>query len=97
MATHKKNLRILYWNSRSIVNKKAELSKILTELDVFICVKSWLTKKTSSTSQAIIHFVRIVKKKTEEELYYLSATTLLIRKKNIISPLSSGNGRDHDY
>ncbi|OXU18184.1 hypothetical protein TSAR_014975 [Trichomalopsis sarcophagae] len=39
-----KNLKILFWNSKSIVNKKEELRKILTALDIFICVQSWLSK-----------------------------------------------------
>ena len=41
-----KNIKILFWNPRSIVNKKEKLQKILEEVDIFICVKSWLTQKT---------------------------------------------------
>ena len=44
---HPKNLRILYWNPRSIANKKEEVSKILNDLDIFVCVESWLNKDTN--------------------------------------------------
>ena len=35
------NLRILYWNARSISHKK-ELKKILQNVDIFVCVETWL-------------------------------------------------------
>jgi len=38
-------LRLMFWNPRSISKKKEELKKILTDLDIFICVESWLTRE----------------------------------------------------
>ena len=38
-----KDLKIIFWNARSISRRKEELSKILTETDIFICVESWLS------------------------------------------------------
>ena len=35
-------LRILYWNSRSVRNKVEEISKIIQNIDIFVCVESWL-------------------------------------------------------
>ena len=35
------NLRI-YWNARSILPRLDELSQIVTNCDIFICVESWL-------------------------------------------------------
>lgn len=35
-------LRILYWNSRSVCDKLEEISKIILDVDVLICVESWL-------------------------------------------------------
>ena len=35
------NLRILYWNARSISHKK-ELKKILQNVDIFVCMETWL-------------------------------------------------------
>ena len=42
-----KNIKILFWNPRSIVNKKEELQKILEEVAIFICVELWLTQKNT--------------------------------------------------
>ena len=36
------NLRILYWNARSLKQKKEELKKMLQNVDVFVCVETWL-------------------------------------------------------
>ena len=46
---NKENLKFLFWNSRSIVNiliHYEELQKIAGNLDVFVCIESWLTDKT---------------------------------------------------
>ncbi|OXU17349.1 hypothetical protein TSAR_003914, partial [Trichomalopsis sarcophagae] len=40
-----KDLKILFWNCQSIANKK-ELQKITENLDMFVCVESWLSDKT---------------------------------------------------
>ena len=41
-----KNIKILFWNPRSIVNKKEELQKMFEDVGIFICVESRLTQKT---------------------------------------------------
>ena len=38
-------IRILYWNARSILQRKNELFDLLREVDIFICVESWLKSK----------------------------------------------------
>lgn len=38
-----KNLKLLFWNARGVKNKKEELSKIITNCDILICVESWLS------------------------------------------------------
>lgn len=38
----KRNLKILFWNPRSITNKKEELLKISRDLHIIVCVESWL-------------------------------------------------------
>ena len=38
-----KNCKILFWNARSIRNRKTELPTLLNSIDIFICVESWLT------------------------------------------------------
>ena len=37
-----KSLRILFWNARSINQRKHELPTILKSIDIFLCVESWL-------------------------------------------------------
>lgn len=39
------SVNILFWNPRSICNKKEELCKILEKVDIFACVESWLSEK----------------------------------------------------
>ena len=38
-------LRIIFWNARSVVSKREEIEKILENLDILICVESWLTER----------------------------------------------------
>ena len=40
-----KDLKILYWNPRSILTKKEELTKLLIDIDIFVCVESWLSEQ----------------------------------------------------
>lgn len=41
--SYEKLLRVMYWNARSVNQRKAELEKILVDYDLFVCVESWLT------------------------------------------------------
>lgn len=45
MDNKKSQLKFLFWNSRSIRQRKNELPEILRNIDVFICVESWLMPK----------------------------------------------------
>lgn len=40
--TDSKSLRILYWNARSINKRKKEIPALLQNIDIFLCVESWL-------------------------------------------------------
>ena len=40
-----KDLKILFWNPRSIHQRKEELEKNLQGLDIFVCVESWLKQE----------------------------------------------------
>ena len=42
LAANYKSLRILYWNARSIFKRKHDLSALLKDFDIFLCVESWL-------------------------------------------------------
>lgn len=37
-------MRFVYWNSRSVVHRLPELQVLLKNVDVFICVETWLTE-----------------------------------------------------
>ena len=41
---NKADLRILFWNARSINKHKEEMEVILKDIDLFICVESWLSE-----------------------------------------------------
>ena len=40
-----RKINILYWNARSINKHKEELENHLQQVDIFICVESWLKEK----------------------------------------------------
>lgn len=44
-SSKNKNLEIVFWNARSISNKTEELNKMVENLDIFICVESWLNER----------------------------------------------------
>ena len=50
---HNKDLKILFWNCRSINKRKKELHKILEDLDMFVCVESWLSDRPPSIFPAL--------------------------------------------
>ena len=45
-----KSLRISYWNARSINKRKYELPQLLKNIDIFLCVESWLKDTPGNTS-----------------------------------------------
>lgn len=42
-----KNLKIVFWNTRSFIQRRLEIETMLQRVDIFICVESWLTPKNS--------------------------------------------------
>lgn len=44
---HPDKLRILYWNPRSVTKKLEEVQKIIQDIDIFVCVESWLKEDNS--------------------------------------------------
>lgn len=45
MASNESRLKILFWNVRSAIPRKNELQQILKDLDILVCVESWLKPK----------------------------------------------------
>ncbi|CAK9799805.1 Probable RNA-directed DNA polymerase from transposon BS [Anthophora quadrimaculata] len=41
--SHTDSVKILYWNSRSIRRRLPEIQSVLSEVDILICVESWLS------------------------------------------------------
>lgn len=39
----RKPIKILYWNAKSILQRREEVQSIINDLDILICVESWLT------------------------------------------------------
>lgn len=48
MAVSEKNctktLKILYWNTRSFKKRREEIEKLLKDIDIVVCVESWLSQ-----------------------------------------------------
>lgn len=42
---YNKDIRILFWNARSVTKREEELSKLLHNVDIFVCVGKWLSEK----------------------------------------------------
>ena len=42
---YKKTIRILYWNTRSFLQRLQEIQRNLNNFDLIICTESWLTEK----------------------------------------------------
>lgn len=53
MNTDSKSLRVLFWNARSINKRKHELPVLLLNIDIFICVESWLQDRDNNSCQKI--------------------------------------------
>lgn len=39
------DLKIVFWNAHSAIRKKIEIKELIQEVDIFICVESWLKPK----------------------------------------------------
>lgn len=46
--TYNKQLKILFWNARSIHKRSEESTHLLDGIDIFICVETWLSNDTAS-------------------------------------------------
>lgn len=65
------NMRILFWNARSINKRKYDLPHLLLDVDIFLCVESWLkdednvnSKKKYIDSTLVPGFVQLQKNRT---------------------------------
>ena len=85
------SLNILYWNARSIKNRKHELPSLLQNIDIFICVESWL--KDSDKSIFAKGFVQVKKNRQHATgggiLILIKKEIAFIELNNIISPDTS--------
>lgn len=72
------SLRILFWNTRSVLKRKQELTTILQNVDIFVCVESWLT--TSRTSDEGIRFPGFVVYRKDRNHAKGGGILILIRK-----------------
>ena len=56
------SLKILYWNARSFKQRRLELSSILKNVDIFICVETWLTPSDTILKSDILSSFVIYRK-----------------------------------
>lgn len=49
-ATRNTDIKILFWNTRSLRLRLEEIQSIINEIDILVCVETWLTSKEN------IHF-----------------------------------------
>ena len=54
--THKLTLKILFWNSRSILQRSKDIESIIKNYDIFVCVESWLTKNDNIQFPGFVTF-----------------------------------------
>ena len=46
-TTIKRKIKILYWNARSFFKRKEDIQVALADIDIFICVESWLKQNAN--------------------------------------------------
>ncbi|XP_058810377.1 uncharacterized protein LOC131675415 [Phymastichus coffea] len=74
------DLKILFWNARSINKRKEELPSLLKDIDIFICVESWLKDKNIENEKIIAPgFVQYKKNRTHST----GGGILIMVRKNI--------------
>ena len=49
-------LKIVFWNTRSFIQRREEVESILQNVDIFICVESWLTPKNTVRFRGFLTF-----------------------------------------
>ena len=54
--TLKSNLRIIFWNARSVIKQKEELQTFLQDVDILVCVESWLNENKSFQFPGFVSF-----------------------------------------
>ena len=50
------NLRIIFWNARSVIKQKGELQTFLQDVDILVCVESWLNEDKSFQFPGFVSF-----------------------------------------
>lgn len=77
---HDKELKILFWNSRSISRRKDELPKLLSTIDIFVCVETWLPTNSNKDIEFRIPGYKILRRDREQS----NGGGILIAVKNCI-------------
>ena len=72
-------LKILFWNARSIKNRLSKLPNIVNNIDIFICVETWLTAESNVTNINVPGFLVFRKDRQHSK----GGGILLLIRKNI--------------
>ena len=51
-----KDLKIIYWNTRSFQKRREEIENLLKDIDIFICVESWLMQDINVQFPGFVSF-----------------------------------------
>lgn len=73
-STTTKTLKILYWNARSFLKRKEEIQKALIDIDILVCIESWLHQNITN-----INFPGFVNYRLDRTYSTGGGTLLLIR------------------
>lgn len=72
--TYYKNLKILFWNTRSLIQRKTELLTQLRKFDICVCVETWLSDEDK------IHFPEFVTFRKDRQHSRGGGIIILVRK-----------------
>ena len=67
------DLKILFWNTRSLCTRKEELEKIIKNYNIIVCVESWLTVNSPYSNFTFPGFLtlRKIEFQPDEEVLHL--------------------------
>ena len=88
------SLKILYWNARSYKQRRLELPSVLKNIDIFICVESWLSSSdVIRNSDVPTGFIVYRKDRTISKgggiLIFIRKNVAFFEIKDIVTPLQS--------
>ena len=89
-TTIKRKIKILYWNARSFFKRKEDIQVALADIDIFICVESWLKQNANIKFPGFVSYRLDRTHSSEGGIIFLIRSYLAYRKiKNFDVPDSA--------